>query len=99
MNPRSDDRRALGGRILQARLELGARQHPPRQITQEEVARAMGVTGVSVGQWEAGKTEPTREKIARLATVLGVRAAWIAFGEEPMRYGQEPNTNNTAKHA
>lgn len=81
----------LGSRVLRARLEAGARLSPPRQITQREVAQAIGVSGVAVGTWEAGKKEPDLETIAKLATVLGVRAAWLAFGEEPMRLGQQPN--------
>ena len=51
----------------------------------------MGVTGVAVSQWEAGKSEPNPEKLVRLATILGVRACWLAFGEEPMRYEQPDN--------
>ncbi len=89
------ERKALAGRILRARLELGARQTPPRTITQEEIAGAMGVTGQAVSGWEAGVSEPTREKLARLATVLGVRAGWLSFGEEPMRYGELPNNGHS----
>lgn len=79
------DRKAFGQRVLQARLEAGARAHPPRSISQAEVGDALGVSGVAVWSWEAGRKEPGRATIAKLATVLGVRAAWLAFGEEPMR--------------
>lgn len=77
----------FGNRVLRARLELGARLSPPRQITQAEVGRALDVSGVAVGTWEAGKKEPDLATIEKLATVLGVRAAWLAWGEEPMRLG------------
>lgn len=87
------DRKAFGQRVLQARLEAGARAHPPRQISQSEIGDALGVSGVAVGSWEAGRKEPGRATIAKLATVLGVRAAWLAFGEEPMR-----NAGKTSPH-
>lgn len=80
----------FGQRVLRARLEMGARLSPPRQVTQGEIGAALGVTGVAVGTWEAGKKEPDLETIAKLATVLGVRAAWLAWGEEPMRLRSAP---------
>lgn len=79
------DTAAFGERALRARLELGARQRPPRQVSQKEVAAALGVTNVAVGTWEAGKRVPNIGTIRRLAMVLGVRPGWLAFGEEPMR--------------
>lgn len=75
----------FGARVLRARLEYGARQTPPRAVSQTEVGQAIGVSGVAVGQWEAGKRQPDVPTIQRLATVLGVRAGWLAFGEGPMR--------------
>lgn len=80
--------KAFGERVLRARLEMGARMRPPRQVSQQEVGEAVGSSGQAVGTWEAGKKEPSRETIVKLATVLGVRAAWLAFGEEPMRLGE-----------
>jgi DNA-binding XRE family transcriptional regulator len=80
----------FGSRVLRARLEFGARQKPPRSVSQSEVGAALGVTGVAVGSWEAGKRQPDLGTIQKLALVLGVRAAWLAFGEEPMRLGEGP---------
>ena len=68
-----------------ARLESGARQKPPRSVSQTEIAEAMGVFKTTVSSWEAGKKEPDLGTIHKLAFVLGVRAAWLAWGEEPMR--------------
>jgi transcriptional regulator with XRE-family HTH domain len=85
MSPPSD-RQAFGARVLQARLEMAARLR--RTVTQEEIGEAMGVTGAAVSAWEAGLAMPPAAKIPRLAAILGVRAGWLAWGEEPMRYGQ-----------
>jgi transcriptional regulator with XRE-family HTH domain len=83
------DRKAFGERVTLARLEFGARQRPPRSVTQTEIAEAMGVTKSTVGTWEAGKKVPDDlGTIQKLALVLGVRAAWLAWGEEPMRLGE-----------
>src|SRR5262245_24946545 len=84
----SRERKAFGERVLRARLEFGARQQPPRPVSQTELGEAMGVTGVAVGSWEAGRKVPDIGTIKKLAFVLDVRAAWMAFGEEPMRFGE-----------
>jgi transcriptional regulator with XRE-family HTH domain len=91
------ERKAFGERVLRARLEFGARQKPPRSVSQAEVAEAMGTTSVTVGRWEAGRVEPSLGTIHKLAFVLGVRAAWLAFNEEPMREekGQSPPTRGS----
>jgi len=41
---------AFGQRLLQARLEFGARAKPPRQVGQAEIAEAMGVTKGTVSK-------------------------------------------------
>ncbi len=93
------ERRAFGRRVLQARLELGARQTPPRSISQDEIGAAMGVTGAAVSSWESAVAEPGRDKLARLATILGVRAGWLAFGELPVRYGDDTNRDPVRQFA
>jgi hypothetical protein len=40
------------------------------------------VTQASVHRWGTGSV-PDLETIAGLASILGVRAGWLAFGEEP----------------
>lgn len=89
VDPLAEELRALGKRILRARLESGARQSPPRVITQEEVGEAMGVTGAAVSSWEAGQAWPRLGAIGKLALVLGVRKAWLAFDDGPMRSGED----------
>lgn len=70
----------LGHRLTQARLNYGARRG--RFISQAELAEMIGLTGQSVGNYEAGRTEPSYEIVRKLARVLGVTAGFLAFGEE-----------------
>ena len=92
------DAKAFGQRVLRARLELGALATPVRQVTQSEIGAALGVTGVTVGRWEAGAKEPDLDTITRLARVLRVRAAWLAFGDGPMREAGENGDRISVEH-
>lgn len=83
-----------GQRIRQARLDLAAKRGKP--LSQVEVAKAVGVSSVTVGYWEAEKTEP--DGIAtwrKLARVLNVSAGWLAFGEQVQVGWQEPAVPHT----
>jgi transcriptional regulator with XRE-family HTH domain len=64
---------AIGARIRLARRSLG--------LLQREVGDLLRVTGVSVGNWERGKTSPTALNVVRLAETLGVTVAWLLLGE------------------
>lgn len=75
----------LGARLVRARLEYGARMEPARVVTQLEIGERLGVSGVAVGGWEADRSEPGLERLKVLAALYGVRAAWLAFGELPVR--------------
>lgn len=39
-------------------------------MSQEELAKHLGVTQVAVSQWETGETRPRIDKLLRLACVL-----------------------------
>lgn len=69
---------SVGDRIRQARLDLAAARR--REVTQVEVGRALGVTGVTVGRWEAGGAEPSLALIRKLADFLETDPRWLAFG-------------------
>lgn len=71
----------LGNRLKRARLSAGAAMNPPRQLTQEEASRAVGVSGVTVGAWESGRNEPPLLKLWRLSDFYGVDFRWLAIGE------------------
>lgn len=68
----------FGKRVLQARLNLAAKRGRP--VTQQEIADALGVTGVTVGRWEGDRKEPDLATISQLAQVLEVDPKWLAFG-------------------
>jgi transcriptional regulator with XRE-family HTH domain len=56
----------------------GARIRAARQArgwTQEDLARAVGVTRSAVAQWETDRAGQIRDNLARIATVLGIPLA------------------------
>ena len=58
-----------GKRIKNARVE--------KELTQDELAKLMGVTRSAVGFWEADKNLPPAKKFPQLASVLGVSTAYL----------------------
>lgn len=54
-----------------------------RDVTQADLAAAVGVSAATVSRWEADLAEPTTASLARLAAVLGVTRSYLAFGEGP----------------
>ncbi|WP_230084849.1 S24 family peptidase [Providencia rustigianii] len=59
-------------RIKQARLA--------KDMTQAELADAVGVSPQSVQQWETS-TEPRKNRVMKIAEILGVDANWLLFGK------------------
>lgn len=51
-------------------------------MTQEALAKLLGVNRVSVSQWERGDTSPKGDNLINLAKALGVRPEWLLFGED-----------------
>jgi transcriptional regulator with XRE-family HTH domain len=70
---------ALGQRLRDARLEAAYRRGA--ELSQTEVARALGVSGTALGSWEAGQREPTLETIYQLAALYKKAPGWLAYGE------------------
>jgi transcriptional regulator with XRE-family HTH domain len=64
----------LGARIRAARLAQG--------LTQDQLARAVGVTRSAVAQWETGRAGQVGGNLARIARVLGTNAAHLLSGEQ-----------------
>lgn len=76
---------ALGARLARARTIVGLDAHPRRKVSQRELADVVGLTDVAVGAWESGRNEPPLFQLVRMAEHMGVRPAWIAFEDGPMR--------------
>ena len=66
---------------LKERLQFGRKR---ANLTQAEVARALGVTPQAVSQWERGEAEPANEKLLPLAKLYGVTVGRILGDDEPM---------------
>jgi transcriptional regulator with XRE-family HTH domain len=58
-------------------------------LSQQDVADAAGVKQSTIGNIEAGIRKRPRE-LLRIAGALGVRAAWLQTGEEPMKGADTP---------
>jgi transcriptional regulator with XRE-family HTH domain len=64
----------LASRIRAARLAQG--------LTQEQLARAVGVTRSAVAQWETGRAGQVGNNLVRIARALGTSAAYLLSGDQ-----------------
>ena len=60
-------------RIREARRALG--------LTQDELARRVGVSRSAIAQWETDRTGQVRANLARVSAVLGVSIGYLVTGE------------------
>jgi SOS-response transcriptional repressor LexA len=65
---------SVGERIRARRKEL--------RLTQKDLSAKVGVSHVSISQWEKDETSPRGENLLALARALGVTANFISTGEE-----------------
>lgn len=52
-----------------------------RSISRSKLAETLGVDRSTVDRWVNGDRHPDTATLERIATVCGVRAAWLAFNE------------------
>jgi DNA-binding XRE family transcriptional regulator len=78
-------KKAFGDRLAKARAVVGADATPRRRVSQRELGDVVGLSDVAVGAWEDGRNEPSLFHVALMADHMGVRPAWLAFGDGPMR--------------
>lgn len=72
--------------LMQIGLRLSnCRQN--RNMTQEELARRLGITPQAVSKWERGTSLPDISMLADLAGILGISADWLLgiCGEQPVQ--------------
>lgn len=84
-------------RIKERRKEL--------KLTQTDVGKSVGVSKVTVSQWESGDTSPKGGNLLKLAKVLRVDADWIESGKgggphhtidvDQIRDGVDANDNSS----
>jgi transcriptional regulator with XRE-family HTH domain len=82
------DEDTVAKRIKRARQAL----HP--KVSQDELAKRLGVATMTVSRWETGALNPERDSIAKLAEALGVEARWIAYGDAR---SPEPSPDTSAR--
>ena len=72
---------AVGIRIRALRLAAN--------LTQDEFAAKLGVTGSAVAQWETGRTGQLRDNLERIAKALNTSLGYLASGEASSLQGDE----------
>ena len=72
-------RQAFAARFRLALAELGY-----SASDQKEMRRLFAVSGQAVRKWAEAQALPTAARLPQVASVLGVRRAWLQDGEEPM---------------
>ncbi|MGB7270935.1 MAG: helix-turn-helix transcriptional regulator [Albidovulum sp.] len=69
----SDETATLGDRLAAAREQQG--------MSQNDLARRLGVRAKTISQWEADASEPRANRVQMLAGLLGVSLRWLLTGE------------------
>lgn len=65
----------VGARIIAARKQ--------KEMTQQDLASALGISRAAIGQWEIDKNSPSLQKVGEIAKITGVAPQWIAYGVKP----------------
>lgn len=66
---------SIGERIAHLR-----KSHMPF-LSQKELAKVIGVSGKTIGRWEAGERTPSAEEAGLIADVLGAKVEYLIFGK------------------
>lgn len=66
--------KTFNNRVKSRRDELG--------LTQIQLAKKVGVSGVTISQWESGDYSPKGKNLYKLADALECSPDWLIFGEE-----------------
>lgn len=77
----SEEMRQVCARMRDARLAAG--------ITQEEAAKAVGVTRATISNQEAGRSAPSLEQFRKLIAEYGAGAHVVLYGRAPVEFGPE----------
>ena len=58
-----------------------------KALSQDELAKAAGLTQYTVSQFELGKSEPRAGTIRKLCAVLGIEPVQLVFEKTPKQLG------------
>lgn len=64
----------INDRISSQRHKLG--------LSQEDLAKRIGITRVSVSKWESGLNQPKGRYLSEIASALGVSVEWLLTGKD-----------------
>lgn len=63
------------------------------KMTQTNLGKCLGVSGVAVGKWELGLSEPNNTTLVKLANIFGVSTDYL-LGNEKQNINKEKDTKN-----
>jgi transcriptional regulator with XRE-family HTH domain len=104
MKPRTEEAVVVRGYVARSRLirQVGERIVRARERkgwTRVELARALGVSRESLGQWERGMSRAPFEVLVALKRLLGVTTDELLTGEPPAEAGLgEEEWSRAAEH-
>jgi transcriptional regulator with XRE-family HTH domain len=75
MDDYSEEAATFGDRLALARERQG--------LSQNQLARALGLRVQTIKNWEADRSEPRANKVQMLAGFLNVSMVWLMTGEGP----------------
>ena len=70
-----------------------------RQLSQQQLADAMGISRSTVAMWETGNSAPDRDMIIKLASFFGVTTDHLLGYEKPGDVPPPPPTDEEIKFA
>ena len=65
-------------------IKLGDRLRAARRrndLTQQQLGKRVGVTGVAISYWENGTNEPSIANLKQLCDALDITLDWLLFGD------------------
>ena len=85
-----DDHATFGDRVAGAREDAG--------LSQDELARRLGIRSRTLQGWEEDRSEPRANKLQMLAGITGVSLRWLMTGqgEGPQPPASGPDEDATA---
>ena len=58
-------------------------------MNQKALAKAVGVTGATISQWESGATSPRGDRLTHLARLLHTTPDWIVYGVDAKEFDDQ----------